>query len=200
VNGVNCSYFKELYIFPLAASDKVPSFISDEEYDKDLEDMLIGVFLTDKEIEPYRGNNSPGTSVQINKKVTKSPQSEFRGLPSTSDLSNHQPLASESTIPLWNTLAGIISTTASPFMNADLSNLVPNNPLGHLTGFESQSNRNFMKQPIFGQNTNSQNQLNNCGTMFGGALGGFGGENKGENIGGKVGYLGGSGGIDGKRW
>jgi len=51
VIGVNASFFKELYVFPLAASDPVPSFINDQDYDRDLEDMLIGVFLTDKEKE-----------------------------------------------------------------------------------------------------------------------------------------------------
>lgn len=46
--GVHWNFFKELYIFPLSASDPVPSFINSDEYDRDLEDMLIGVFITDK--------------------------------------------------------------------------------------------------------------------------------------------------------
>jgi len=45
--GVDSSFFKELYIFPLGASDNVPPFLGDE-YDRDLEDMLIGIFLTNR--------------------------------------------------------------------------------------------------------------------------------------------------------
>jgi len=38
--------FQELYVFPLGASDVLPTFIRFSEYDREYEDTLLGVFIT----------------------------------------------------------------------------------------------------------------------------------------------------------
>lgn len=69
--GMSSAFFKEIYIFPLAASDRVPPFIRDDEYDRDLKDTLIGVFLTDKDADAYAGQDDDAVAPKASSSSSK---------------------------------------------------------------------------------------------------------------------------------
>jgi len=58
-------FFQELYILPLAGSDPKPSFIDQSSnYDRDVQNTLIGVFLTEK-TKDSRPRSTPAVAPQI---------------------------------------------------------------------------------------------------------------------------------------
>jgi len=105
--GMSSAFFKEIYIFPLAASDHVPPFIHDEEYDRDLKDTLIGVFLTDKDVDSYTGLDSDSSLVSSSKRNQPSP------IETAASPSRDSTYGSGSTQPLLNTLFNHLNSAPS---------------------------------------------------------------------------------------
>jgi hypothetical protein len=52
----NSQRFKELYVFPLSSTSAVPTFMQ-RKYSRNFEDILVGVFLTDKTQPPIFAKN-----------------------------------------------------------------------------------------------------------------------------------------------